>query len=162
MATVNEPRAGRPNVPAGYGLNSDGPTLPWPWAEERLTAARNYWVATTRPGGRPHVMPVWGLWLQGAVYFGTNRASRKGQNLTANPSVVVHLESGDEAVIIEGVAAAVTDPQVLATLDAAYEKKYGLKMTGAPGDLLICAVQPVTAFGWLESDFLNATRWQFG
>ncbi|MEI6136703.1 MAG: pyridoxamine 5'-phosphate oxidase family protein [Chloroflexota bacterium] len=29
----------------------------------RLRTAMNYWIATTRPDGRPHAAPVWGVWL---------------------------------------------------------------------------------------------------
>jgi hypothetical protein len=46
----------------GYGVA--GPTggrglLPWSWAEGRLTKSHDYWVATVRQDGRPHLMPVW-------------------------------------------------------------------------------------------------------
>lgn len=53
---------GRPIMPAGYGISaeSDG-RLDWAWLDSRLETARNYWVASTRPDGRPHVMPVWGV-----------------------------------------------------------------------------------------------------
>ena len=84
--------AGRPRMPTTYGIaTQSGGTLPWSWAEEQLRAARNYWVCSTRPDGRPHAMPVWGLWLDGAVLFSTDPSSRKGRNLTANPAAVVHL-----------------------------------------------------------------------
>ncbi len=54
----------RPQVPAGYGLSTDESTLlDWSWVETRLIAARNYWVASVYPDGRPHVSPVWGAWL---------------------------------------------------------------------------------------------------
>ncbi len=46
---------------AVYGVTttSDG-QLDWSHAEERLKRARNYWIATTRPYGTPHAVPVWG------------------------------------------------------------------------------------------------------
>jgi hypothetical protein len=54
------PRASRPYMP-GYGIQ--GPDegsglLPWSWAEQRLTASRNYWVTSLWPDGRPHSMPL--------------------------------------------------------------------------------------------------------
>jgi hypothetical protein len=60
MERMPEPRASRPYMP-GYGVQ--GPEggsglLPWAWAEERLGRARNYWVTTLWPDGRPHSMPV--------------------------------------------------------------------------------------------------------
>lgn len=159
--TQPQPTPDRPDMAVGYGINQQGETLPWSWAEQRLAEARNYWVATTRADGRPHVMPVWGLWHQGAFYFGTDRTSVKGRNLAANPAVVVHLESGDEAVILEGRAAEAAAAR-LPELDALYLAKYQFPLTGAPGEALVYCVRPTTAFGWLESDFPNAaTRWRF-
>ena len=148
-------------MPPGYGLRADGEHLSWSWAEERLVRSRSYWIASTRPDGRPHVMPLWGIWLDGAVVFGTDRGSRKARNLAANPAVVVHLESGDEAVIIEGEAAEVIDAAELQAADAAYKAKYNESLLGAPDDVIIYQVRPAVAFAWQESDFFTATRWRF-
>src|SRR5215475_8390880 len=101
----------RPHMP-GYGIldaNDGEGLLPWEWALERLTGSHNYLLATTRPDGRPHVMPVWGLWLDGAFYFSTGRQSRKARNLRANPNCVVSTDRSDEAVILEGVAEEIAD-----------------------------------------------------
>lgn len=154
-------RPDRPQMPPGYGMRPEGDHLPWSWAEERLVRSRSYWIATTRPDGRPHVMPVWGVWLDGAVVFGTDRGSRKARNLAANPAVVVHLESGDEAVIVEGVAEEVIDAAELQAADAAYKAKYNESLLSAPGDVIIYQVRPRVAFAWQESDFFHATRWRF-
>jgi hypothetical protein len=150
-------------MPAGYGIRAgaDG-QLAWSWAAERLAAARNYWIVTTGPDRSPHVMPVWGVWLYGAVCFGSDRQSRKARNLAANPAVAVHLESGDEVVILRGVAEEVTDPEMLKWIDTAYEAKYGMALTSAPGDAVVYAAHPHTAFGWREPSFnIDATRWVF-
>ena len=156
--------ADRPNMPVGYGLNqSSAGLLPWAWAEERLTAARNYWICTTRPDGRPHASPVWGVWLDGALYFGTDSQSRKARNLAANPAVTVHLESGDEVVIIDGWAELVTlDPALSVPLDNAYQAKYQMNFSEAAAAAAVLRVQPQVVLAWLESDFPNtATRWRF-
>ncbi len=82
----SEPQAGRPQMP-GYGIadaNSGSGLLPWNWAVERLQKARNYWISTTRPDGRPHAMPVWGVWYDNQFYFSTGRESRKARNLAVN------------------------------------------------------------------------------
>src|SRR6266702_3335537 len=88
------PRVSRPYMP-GYGIA--GPTegsglLHWSWAAERLTAARNYWVATVWPDGRPHVMPVWGMWDDSTLWFTSSTGSRKVRNLTADPRCCVTTE----------------------------------------------------------------------
>lgn len=151
----------RPYMP-GYGIvpeNEGAGLLPWSFVEERMTAARNYWIASTRPDGRPHTAPVWGLWHAGSFYFSTGQGSRKGQNLDANPAVSVHLESGDEVVILEGEVAEFDEKEELKALDKAYRKKYGLEMQG-PG--VIYKLDLRTAFAWREKDFpQSATRWTF-
>jgi hypothetical protein len=97
-----------------------------------MHAARNYWVATASPDGKPHAAPLWGLWAEGAFFFATERRSRKTRNLELNLSVVVHLESGDEVVILEGHADMGQDAGLQARLDAAYFAKYGFHMEDGP------------------------------
>ena len=112
------PGYGLPAADKGKGL------LPWEWAVERLTESHNYWVATTRPEGRPHVMPVWGIWVESVFYFSTGRESRKSKNLVANPRCVICTEKAEEAVVLEGSAEEVTDAAVLKRLGGPYHKKY--------------------------------------
>jgi nitroimidazol reductase NimA-like FMN-containing flavoprotein (pyridoxamine 5'-phosphate oxidase superfamily) len=135
--------------------------LPWSHVEERMSAARNYWVATTRPDGRPHVTRVWGLWVDGTFYFGAASRSRKARNLAENPSVAVHLESGGDVVILEGTAEVVTDPDpaLAERVAAASTAKYGMGSSTIEGSY---AVHPRVVFAWLESSFpTTATRWLF-
>jgi hypothetical protein len=154
------PKANRPNMP-GYGIldaASGGGLLPWSYLSEQMARARNYWVATTRPDGRPHAMPVWGIWFEETFYFSTGADSRKGHNLAKNPNLVVHLESGDETVILEGVAEQIAEPGLLTRLDQAYHAKYQFHLEGSPS----FALRPRVAFAWREKDYPgSATRWQF-
>ncbi len=157
----------RPAFTPAYGISPTATgLLPWSHVTQRLAAARNYWIATTRPDGRPHVAPVWGAWLDDALYFGTERASVKARNLATNPALALHLESGDDVVILECVAAILPDPLAIPGLDAAFRAKYGMGAadagTDAPGaEPLWYAASPHIAFAWLESDFVTtATRWR--
>lgn len=107
-------------------------------------------------------MPVWGVWIEATFYFGTDRGSWKGKNLAQQPAIAVHLESGDDVVIVEGVAAPVTAAPLLAAIDDAYNIKYGMRVVGHPGDTVIFSVSPRTVFAWREKDFpVSATRWVF-
>jgi hypothetical protein len=156
-------RAGLPHVPADYGLKARKQYLPFSHAEERLTKSRNYWICTARPDGRPHSIPVWGFWIDGAIYFGTGRASRKACNLAHNPAVSIHLDSGDDVVILEGTAAEVdlTDKSLLKKLDAASRAKYKMPVVVGPENVLY-SIRPRVVLAWTEKDFPNnATRWQF-
>ena len=100
-----QPKADRPFAP-GYGIvgAADGKgVLPWAWVTRKMNRCRTFWLATIHAGHhRPHVMPVWGVWLDDAFFFSTGRKSRKGQNLAANPACTITNDNGEEAVIIDG------------------------------------------------------------
>ena len=150
----------------GYDLpKSTKGLLSWKWAEQRLRRSRNYWLATVRPEGRPHVMPVWGLWLDGVFYFSTGRQSRKSRNLEENARCVICTEKTEEAVILEGVAREVPGRSLRQKFLALYERKYGWDMSSFKEDILslkepIYAVYPLVVFG-LTENLKNATRWTF-
>jgi pyridoxine/pyridoxamine 5'-phosphate oxidase len=149
-------RQSRPGFGPHYGISEDEEgMLPWSWAEERLAASRNYWIVTSSEDGTPSAAPVWGVWAEGAVYFGTNPRSRKGQNLARDPRVVVHLESGDEVVILHGE---VEIHEVEHSILDRYEAKYGYR---PPGSRLF-RLRPRRALAWLEAEYpKTATRFDF-
>lgn len=156
-----EPEATRPRFPAGYGISAGAEgMLPWSWAAERLAAGRNYWICTASPDGRPHAAPVWGLWIDDAVCFSTSEQSRKGRNLARDPRVVVHLESGDEAVILEG---SVEPTSVDERVADAYEAKYAWRPETSDGETGgWYRLRPRVAYAWLERDYpRTATRFTF-
>jgi hypothetical protein len=155
------PAATRPIMPAGYGISKKRKgMLDWSWVEGQLERSRNYWICTATPGGRPHAAPVWGLWLEGAVLWSTDDGSRKGRNLRANPAVVVHLESGDDAVMLEGTAETADDVALLAKFADSYQAKYGFRPDPSQGG--VYALRPSVVLAWTEKDFPNtATRWDF-
>ena len=165
--TQLEPVASRPHMP-GYGLPVGGEGLrAWEWAERRLAASHNYWLATVRPDARPHLMIVWGLWLDRVFFFSTGRQSRKARNLALNASCVVATEAAESAVVVEGTASEVIDIALRKRLLALYQQKYKYDMSAMEADILslkepIYAIRPSTAFGLDEKGTLNtATRWSF-
>jgi hypothetical protein len=153
--------AARPRFGGGYGIES-GPAgmLPWSWAVERLERSRNYWIGSTRPDGSPHAAPVWGVWIDDSVVFGTHRLSRKARNLKRDPRVVVHCESGDETVILEGVAETIQPDDGIAD---AFEPKYEWRPDpSTTGDESWFRLRPRVAYAWLENDYVkSATRFTF-
>jgi nitroimidazol reductase NimA-like FMN-containing flavoprotein (pyridoxamine 5'-phosphate oxidase superfamily) len=165
MANSSFPSPERPAMPESYGLNADGVTftpIAWEWVTARLEKSRNYWVATTRKNGRPHVSPVWGLWFEGRIHFATDAKSLKAQNLDRDRSCSVHLESGDEVVILDGRAERIEDESALERFLDAYDRKYSIRPEIGPGSAPIFAVTHTTVIAWTESDFPNtATRWKF-
>lgn len=162
------PVASRPHMP-GYGIlpaNEGRGLMPWTWAVERLTRARNYWIATSSAAGQPHCVPVWGVWLDDAFYFSSGAQSRKARNLAANPNIVVCPENGDEAVSLEGAVEKVSDPATLKRFVEAYNPKYSwdLKVETVLDLGPIFAVRPRKVLGFVDTpgEFTgSATRWQF-
>jgi len=162
-----EPRAERPDVPAAYGvLDADaGDGLAaWPEVGQRLAKSMTYWVCTTQPDGRPHSVPVWGVWQNDTFYFGTHRQSRKARNIAASPYLSIHLDSSEEVVIVEGLAEEVGDAHTRANVDQAFSSKYDLEADAPAEDSSpIFSLRPKLAFAWSGSDFAaSATRWTFG
>jgi pyridoxine/pyridoxamine 5'-phosphate oxidase len=142
-------------MPKDYGIK--GPRI-----RAQIVAAHNYWIVTARPDGRPHAMPVWGVWLRESLLFSTSRDSRKARNLAGQPYLVVHLESGNEAVILEGLAEVVSDAKLLAQYVEAYEAKCQFRLDPKDTKDVTYAVRPQVAFAWSERDFSGgATRWRF-
>jgi hypothetical protein len=155
-------------MPEGYGVPEEDDTLmPWSWAVERLERARNYWFSTTRSDGRPHAMPAWAVWLDGLLYFEGSPETRRARNLAANPELVVHLESGDEVVILEGPTRAAGRPErgLAERLAAAFSAKYAQSHDYRPApdqwdEGGLWTLHPRVAFGWSEFP-KNVTKWTF-
>ncbi|MGH9321667.1 MAG: pyridoxamine 5'-phosphate oxidase family protein [Vicinamibacteria bacterium] len=152
-----EPKASRPYVP-GYGISrSSKGMLPWSHADRRLARSRHYWIVTASSDARPHSVPVWGVWIDGAVYFGGGPDVRWARNLAANPRVAVHLEKGDDVVILEGEIERIDDPKhpIVTAVTNAYQAKYEM-----PHPPPFWMLRPQVAFAW-DKDIRNATRWKF-
>jgi hypothetical protein len=162
---MTEPKASRPQMP-GYGIldaDKGKGLLPWSWATERLASAHTYWVATTRADFRPHVMPVWGVWLDGAFCFSTGNQSRKARNLAENPQCVISCEVSEAQIIVEGVAELVTDREFGKRFADAYGPKYAWDMEGFSEPVYAVRGSVVFGFTTAAGEFTGtATRWTFG
>ena len=150
--------------------------IPWSRALEQLetNTGTSYWLATTRPDGRPHVAAVGALWVDGKIYFTTGARTRKGRNLAENPSCVISISLKGLDLVIEGSAVKVTDEPTLRRLakryadqgwpakasDGALTAEYSAPSAGPPPwDLYV--VRPTTAFGVATAEPNGATRWRF-
>ena len=162
---MSQPRADRPQMP-GYGVRaSDDGLLAWAWAQERLQASRSFWLASSWPDGRPHVMPVWAVWDAGALWFSTGVRSRKARNLLADSRCVVTTENASSPVVVEGVARFERDAgaivRVAGLLSEKYDVELGPEFHDPDVNATIRAV-PQRAFGLADEDLAaTATRWTF-
>lgn len=75
-----------------------------PDVEARLAHERNVWLCTLRPGGSPHLTPVWFVHADGVWWVGCEGGSVKARNVAADPRVSLALEDGVAPVVAEGVA----------------------------------------------------------
>lgn len=145
---------------AGSGL------LPWSWALERLRDSHDYWVATVWPDGRPHQMPVWGVWHEDALWFSSGLRSRKIRNIRAGSAVSVSTDDAQNPVVLAGAAEIVTEiPTIQGFLDATnakYDARLSIDFLD-PGQNASVRIRPEWVFGTSHDDFAGSpTRWEFG
>lgn len=147
------------NLPAEYGVACK--KLAWSAVSDRLETAPRYWLCTVRPDGRPHAVPVDGLWADDALWFGGSAAAVHQLNISSEPRVVVHIEDGAAPIIVEGVATNVVPDRAQADrLAGLSRQKYGY---APPIESYFSGVWHVAAARVLAwSDFpTDATRFVF-
>jgi len=141
-----------------------GDNLQWAEVAARLAGPRNYWLGTTSPSGAPHAAPVWGVVLGQTLYMYSERSTVKARNIAADPRVVVHLESGDDVVIVRGEAEDLGAPAQMPHVVAGLAAKYT-----APGDAeylpgadpsfdVVYAIRPRSAMVWQLADYDGSQR----
>jgi hypothetical protein len=142
-------------------------TMTWAEVSERLAAARTYWLDTTLPSGGPHAAPVWGVVIDGILYLYTVRSTVKARNLATDPRVVIHLESGEDVLIVRGTAEDLGPPAQVPAVVGALSAKYTRPEDrpylpeADPGFDVVYAIRPQSAMAWRMSDyFATQRRWK--
>jgi hypothetical protein len=161
-------------------------TTPWAVALERLenpAPGQNHWLATVRPDGRPHLMPIIAFWIDGAFHFLAGEGTQKGRNLAADDRCVIgtaNLTMPSLDLIVEGRAKPLTDEATVRRLAAEFggegwpleargSEVYGPHgPTAGPPPYKIYRLEPTKIigqpgmFGMFEDDRnLKPTRWTF-
>ena len=148
----------------------------WKRGRRELQDAELYWLSTVRPDGRPHVTPLLGVWLDGALYFCTGPDERKAKNLEQNSSCV--LTTGRNGLdgldlVLEGTATPVSDDHERGLVAHTFESKYGPHFEAPDGTwaglgdaireghALLFRVAPSIAFGFGKGGPYSQTRWTF-
>jgi F420H(2)-dependent biliverdin reductase len=114
--------------------------------DPRLLTERNIWLASVRPTGRPHLVPVWFVWAENSFYFSTGADSVKGKNLHGNPLISLALENGEKPLIAEGTARILPAPypkRIVALL----KQKYNWDFTTVDANILV-AMTPTKWLRW--------------
>ena len=160
--------------------SNGAPLIPWDRAREQFEedarfdpTMRTHWLATVRPDGRPHVMPVWAIWVNDAFYFTTGPTTRKGKNLVHHSQCVITVARSTPTgldLVVEGKARKVSEEAKLHQIaevytsvgwhptvrDGAFYADHGAPGAG-PFPFDVYEVLPTTVYG-LGS---GATRWSF-
>jgi len=154
-----------------YGVDTPSwKALPWSWDAERLVANRNFWVVTASADGRPHALPVWGVWeeAEGRFAFSCSPRARKARNLADNPCAVIMTDDTVECLSIEGRAAPVQGEERQAQWIERYLAKYRPISPDISADFLrrhlMLEFVPERAFAVIEREeefSTRATRWVF-
>lgn len=166
-----EPSRDRPVMPHGYGVpESDDTLLSWSEVEQRLVASAQYWMATTRPDGSPHVVPRWGAWIDGGLFYDGAPTTRHVRNLALNRSCTLHLENGWKAVIVEGTSVPADPPGTTlgGRIAAEITRKYGDRGYAPEADAWegeasggLVRFTPTKAMAWFDFPG-DVTRFRFG
>ena len=116
----------RVDLDARYGSPGVASTT-WPEALRRFEEAQIYWVVTMRRAGGPHVTPLFGVVVEGALHFFTGKDEQKARNLVANPRCALmtgcNVIDGLD-VVVEGEAVRVRDEAMLRRVADAVAAKY--------------------------------------
>jgi Pyridoxamine 5'-phosphate oxidase len=169
-------------------VGAESETTPWHIARERLANPedqRTNWLATVRPDGRPHLMPVIAFWIDGAFHFVAGDGTRKARNLAADSRCVIGTSSTTLPsldVIVEGRAEPLTDEDAVRRIAEAFrssgwpleargDRVYGPNApTAGPPPYRIFRMVPSKAFGlpgtlgmdqFEPAELPRPTRWDF-
>lgn len=150
--------------------------MPWSAATRTFTEGGWFWLATVRPNGRPHVMPVYAAWSAPVFYVASKDATRKSRNLDANGRCVLTKDSGALHIVVEADARHVEDVDGLARASTAFHDVYGWPTTVNDGELdaplgaptsggppyRAYEITPRRAFAFpADGESRTPTRWRF-
>jgi F420H(2)-dependent biliverdin reductase len=106
---------------------------------ERLSTNANLWFACVRADGRPHLTPIWFVWVEERVWLCTTRDAVKARIVAARPNVSIALEDGNAPVTGEGLARVVEIPDAPATVALAFQTKFSWDLT-SEGDYVLIEI----------------------
>jgi hypothetical protein len=161
---------------------------PWGVVQQRLAnpeVPRTSWLATVRPDGGPHLMPIIAFWIDGAYHFVAGEGTQKGRNLTHEGRCVIGtgsttLPSLD--IVVEGHAKPVADQDAVRRVaEHLRSNNWPLEVRGAelhgphaptagPPPYRIYRMVPSKTFGlpgmlgmeqFKPEDLPKPTRWEF-
>jgi hypothetical protein len=157
--------------------SGDAEPLPWSDVRDHLAAANTSWITSIHPTGRPHVRPVFTVWVDSTLHTTSGADVRKGRNLAADGRCSISTSADGMDLVVEGVARRVTDTAHMERIRDAYADKYGWPITIAgdafeapfaaptagPGPYEPWEIVPETVFAFGTSEEVDycVTRFRF-
>jgi hypothetical protein len=140
---------------------------------ERTDYRATHWLATSGPGGEPHIAGVGAMWDGGKFYIVSGPKTRKGRDIARNDRCSIAVSMPDIDLVMEGTAAMVSDPDTLSRLarryadvgwpaearDGAITAPYSAPSAG-PGPWNLYEFTPMTATAVATAEPHGATRWR--
>jgi nitroimidazol reductase NimA-like FMN-containing flavoprotein (pyridoxamine 5'-phosphate oxidase superfamily) len=119
-------------------------------------------VATVGPDGAPHVVPLWFVWLEDALYASCRQGSRTWRNATGDPRVSITIDLGRSwtelaGIVLEGVAELLPaeHPSIRVPISSWHEKYRSL----LAGEGFARFTEQVTALGFLRVEPTRLSAW---
>ena len=91
---------------------------------DRLETEANLWFAATRSDGRPHLTPIWFVWVNEKIWLCTQKQAVKARIVASRPSVSFALEDGNRPVTAEGTARLIEIQAAPLEVHARFQTKY--------------------------------------
>ncbi|MDG4825089.1 pyridoxamine 5'-phosphate oxidase family protein [Asanoa sp. WMMD1127] len=148
-------------------------TTSWTEALRRFGDASTYWLVTTSAEGRPHLVPVLAVVLDGTAHFAASGRTRKARDLAADPRCVIGASGPSVDMVVYGTATKVADEDRLRALADTYASKYGWQVTprdgafhdaegaptAGPPPYDVYGITPTRADGFATDADVEPTRW---
>ena len=134
-------------------------------------SASHYWIATTRPDGRAHVMGVGLVWNDGTFYMASGAKTQKSKNLAGDPRCTVSLAAPGIDIVAEGTAKVIRDEAELQRIaelfsdwgphvrDGAFWHEFSAPSAGPP-PWDVYEITPNTVYAVASDEPHGATRWR--
>jgi predicted pyridoxine 5'-phosphate oxidase superfamily flavin-nucleotide-binding protein len=157
-----EPTAELLPLPPDYGASKR--PLAWDEIRARLEEAPNYWLTTVRADGRPHVVPLDGIWLDSSWYFGGSPSTVHMRNAARGCAGVLHIGEGLQPIIVEGPVSALSferdTAERLAAVNNVKYSHYGMTATAETYRKGYCVLRAERVMAW-NTFPEDATRFVF-
>ena len=154
--------------------------LPWSRPRDLLVSGppqpgNTFFLATTRPDGRPHMAGIGVHWYDGNFYFTSGPGTRKSKDLASDPrcSIAICMKGFD--LVLDGEASRVDDPDLVAAVVERFREGgwpaevEGSRIVGpysapsaGPPPWDVYRFRFDTALGVASEEPHGATRWRFG